>query len=155
MLEQALGSEAKGLGDEELLTLAGANSLLCPGPPLQWIWCFCWVGSFASKSFKMASCESTFQTFPGKLPSLSPALPPVRLRGAFRGNCLATATRTMCFCVLATPSAALLVMLLKKKPTFFPSCDCGGVACANVALVNPCLPARCWDRALVCRGLVA
>lgn len=35
MLEQALGSEAKGLGDEELLTPAGANSLLCPGPPLQ------------------------------------------------------------------------------------------------------------------------
>lgn len=33
MLEQALGSEAKGLGDQELLALADGNS--CPGPPLQ------------------------------------------------------------------------------------------------------------------------
>ena len=35
MLDQALGSEAKGLGDEELLTPAGTNSLLCRGPPFQ------------------------------------------------------------------------------------------------------------------------
>lgn len=35
MLEQALGSEAEGLGDEELLTPAGANLLLCPGSPLE------------------------------------------------------------------------------------------------------------------------
>lgn len=35
MVEQALGSGAEGLGDEELLTPAGTNLLPCPGPPLQ------------------------------------------------------------------------------------------------------------------------
>lgn len=111
-------------------------------PLSKWIWCFCWVGSFSSQCFKVGSCESTFQGhFPISLPSSSICMaqrcfwrkPPGRSYEDYVFLCF---SNTLCC------SAGRVI---KKNPTFFPSSDCGGVACAGAALMNPCLPVRCWD----------